>query len=312
VTSACGNGVRGGMRGESQRLGWVVLLLLLLVGFFPSVHANADEIRPALLDIKEQSTGLFAVTWKVPTRNGQALAIAPRLPASLERVGSPSEQDQPRSALRRLVREGSVRSRRLFLPEPSEEELRVLLLAVLAGEELAALLWAVLQAGQQLSGASAVAVLERRTGVLLLAVIQVGQKLWWEELLVLLLWAVLQVGQELSGASAVAVLERRAGRTRHRPEDGARHSRTRTLLRLCADICATPYAIARAIQRGRVCVRDERPVSEDELAALFCSCQNNRRLRLVQRRGLGSFNAASLSLSLAFHLIILVLRVNQE
>jgi hypothetical protein len=57
------------------------------------VHAHADEIRPALLDIKEQSTGLFAVTWKVPTRNGQALAIAPKLPASLERVGSPSEQD---------------------------------------------------------------------------------------------------------------------------------------------------------------------------------------------------------------------------
>ncbi len=28
---------------------------------------NADEIRPALLDIKEQNTGLFAVTWKVPS-----------------------------------------------------------------------------------------------------------------------------------------------------------------------------------------------------------------------------------------------------
>ena len=80
------------MRGESQPLGWVTLLLLL-VGFFPAVHASADEIRPALLDIKEQRTGLFAVTWKVPTRNGQALAIAPMLPASLERVGSPSEQD---------------------------------------------------------------------------------------------------------------------------------------------------------------------------------------------------------------------------
>ena len=59
----------------------------------PGCARHADEIRPALLDIKEQSTGLFAVTWKVPTRNGQALAIAPKLPASLERVGSPSEQD---------------------------------------------------------------------------------------------------------------------------------------------------------------------------------------------------------------------------
>jgi HupE / UreJ protein len=80
VTSACA--------------GWATLLLLL-VGLFPAVHAHADEIRPALLDIKEQNTGLFAVTWKVPTRNGQALAIAPKLPSSLELVGSPSVQDAP-------------------------------------------------------------------------------------------------------------------------------------------------------------------------------------------------------------------------
>jgi hydrogenase/urease accessory protein HupE len=56
---------------------------------------NADEIRPALLDIKEQNTGLFAVTWKVPTRGNRALAITPQLPGSLERVGSPSVQDVP-------------------------------------------------------------------------------------------------------------------------------------------------------------------------------------------------------------------------
>jgi hydrogenase/urease accessory protein HupE len=70
-------------------------LLILLLGFFPAMQASADEIRPALLDIKEQNTGLFAVTWKVPTRNGRALAITPRLPASLELLGSPSVQDVP-------------------------------------------------------------------------------------------------------------------------------------------------------------------------------------------------------------------------
>ena len=57
--------------------------------------ASADEIRPALLDIKEQNTGLFAVTWKVPTRGDRVLAITPQLPVSLERVGSPSVQDIP-------------------------------------------------------------------------------------------------------------------------------------------------------------------------------------------------------------------------
>jgi hydrogenase/urease accessory protein HupE len=57
--------------------------------------ANADEIRPALLDIKEQNTGLFAVTWKVPTRGARALAITPQLPDSLELIGSPTVQDMP-------------------------------------------------------------------------------------------------------------------------------------------------------------------------------------------------------------------------
>jgi hypothetical protein len=57
--------------------------------------AHADEIRPALLDIKEQNTGLFAVTWKVPTRGNRVLAITPQLPESLELLGSPSVQDIP-------------------------------------------------------------------------------------------------------------------------------------------------------------------------------------------------------------------------
>ena len=57
------------------------------------MSANADEIRPALLDIKEQNTGLFSVTWKVPTRGDRVLAITPQLPQSLEMLGSPSIQD---------------------------------------------------------------------------------------------------------------------------------------------------------------------------------------------------------------------------
>lgn len=57
------------------------------------MSAHGDEIRPALLDIKEQNTGLFAVTWKVPMRGNRILAITPQLPDSLELVGSPSVQD---------------------------------------------------------------------------------------------------------------------------------------------------------------------------------------------------------------------------
>jgi len=68
---------------------------IVLVGLYPAMPANADEIRPALLDIKERNTGLFAVTWKVPTRGDRVLAITPQLPDSLELLGSPTVQDVP-------------------------------------------------------------------------------------------------------------------------------------------------------------------------------------------------------------------------
>ena len=78
-----------------RRLTWLPLAAALLAGLFASIQANADEIRPALLDIKEQGTGLFAVTWKVPTRGDKVLAITPRLPESLQLVGSPTIQVVP-------------------------------------------------------------------------------------------------------------------------------------------------------------------------------------------------------------------------
>ena len=71
-----------------KRLTWLPLIAALLAGLFPAMQANADEIRPALLDIKEQSTGLFAVTWKVPMRGDKVLAITPRLPE----IGLPQQE----------------------------------------------------------------------------------------------------------------------------------------------------------------------------------------------------------------------------
>ena len=78
-----------------KRLTWPPLVAVLLAGLFAPLQANADEIRPALLDIKEQGTGLFAVTWKVPTRGDKVLAITPQLPESLQLVGSPTIQVVP-------------------------------------------------------------------------------------------------------------------------------------------------------------------------------------------------------------------------
>ena len=67
-------------------------MVVFLTGMYAAMPANADEIRPALLDIKQQGTGLFAVTWKVPTRGDKVLNITPFLPESLELVGTTTVQ----------------------------------------------------------------------------------------------------------------------------------------------------------------------------------------------------------------------------
>jgi hydrogenase/urease accessory protein HupE len=57
--------------------------------------SNAHEIRPALLEIKERSPGLYDVTWKVPTKGNQVLAVSPILPESFNPVGLPSNYSIP-------------------------------------------------------------------------------------------------------------------------------------------------------------------------------------------------------------------------
>ena len=78
-----------------------ICLAVALLGSHIAMPVHADEIRPALLDIKEQSTGLFAVTWKVPTRGNRILAITARLPESLELVGTPIIEDIAGSRIER-------------------------------------------------------------------------------------------------------------------------------------------------------------------------------------------------------------------
>ena len=82
---------------------WLALVAVASVGFYPGMPAGADEIRPGLLDIEEQSTGPFAVSRKVPVRGDKALSIVPQLPRSLEMLGSPSVQDVPGARIERAT-----------------------------------------------------------------------------------------------------------------------------------------------------------------------------------------------------------------
>ena len=81
---------------------------IVLVGLCVSNSAHADEIRPALLDIKEQNTGLFAVTWKVPKRGDRVIPLAVQLPESLVLVGAPSGQDVPGAWVERTTYRNSA------------------------------------------------------------------------------------------------------------------------------------------------------------------------------------------------------------
>ena len=73
----------------------IVPILFLL---FTIIFANdclAHEIRPGFLEIKESEPGLFDVKWKVPTRGNRALAITPKLPNNLKKVGLSSSYKIP-------------------------------------------------------------------------------------------------------------------------------------------------------------------------------------------------------------------------
>ena len=111
--------------------GWLFFTIVLLLGFSPATPSQADEIRPVLLDIKEQNTGLFAVTWKVPMRGNRVLAITPQLPDSMEQVGSPTVQIASGSRIEHATYKNNAESltgQTLFIDGLSSQQTNVLLL----------------------------------------------------------------------------------------------------------------------------------------------------------------------------------------
>ena len=80
-----------------------VFLAIAVLCLHSATPAYADEIRPALLDIKEQTTGLYAVTWKVPIISGRVLAITASLPDGLELIGAPIIEDIAGSRIERAT-----------------------------------------------------------------------------------------------------------------------------------------------------------------------------------------------------------------
>ena len=70
---------------EGQRPSFAIgLFLVLLTSAFALL---ADEFRPALLELNERDGGWVDLTWKVPMRGNQVLALTPVLPEFLEQIG---------------------------------------------------------------------------------------------------------------------------------------------------------------------------------------------------------------------------------
>ncbi len=69
----------------------LISLALLLGGILVSTTDTvADEFRPALLAVTESEPGWYAVLWKVPLQNGQALNMTPIFPEHLQQLGPAS------------------------------------------------------------------------------------------------------------------------------------------------------------------------------------------------------------------------------
>jgi hypothetical protein len=70
---------------ERQRPSLAIgVFLLLLTSAFELL---ADEFRPALLELNESDGGWVDLTWKVPMRGDQVLALTPVLPEFFEQMG---------------------------------------------------------------------------------------------------------------------------------------------------------------------------------------------------------------------------------
>ena len=70
-------------------------MVLFVTGWGSLPNADAHESRPAVLNINEQKTGWFEVTWKIPILAEDQVDIHPVLPESMAAYGPPAVHNVP-------------------------------------------------------------------------------------------------------------------------------------------------------------------------------------------------------------------------
>jgi len=104
--------------------------LLLLLLFLSFTTASADEIRPALLNIKESRMGWYEVIWKIPTKGNRALGIQAKLPKNLELIGTPLSKVVPGALIensRYKLNQGSLLGQKISIQGLQKTQSKVLL-----------------------------------------------------------------------------------------------------------------------------------------------------------------------------------------
>ena len=74
-------------------------LLLVLLSCGVAEWANAHELRPAYLQVRQKEVGSYEMIWKVPARGGKRLSLDVRLPLARKIASAVGRTDYVRVAL---------------------------------------------------------------------------------------------------------------------------------------------------------------------------------------------------------------------
>lgn len=91
------------MNKHTLKILWQFIIAMFLSVMFFMTNSHAHEIRPAMLNITESSSGWFDVLWKVPTRGNRVLALTPMLPKNLVPIASPTSYTVPGAWIQRTT-----------------------------------------------------------------------------------------------------------------------------------------------------------------------------------------------------------------
>ena len=84
-----------------RQMSWIAIGAALLLLSLSPPEAQAHGVRPAYLEIHEQTLGRFDIVWNVPVVKGARLGITPALPPHCSNLTPSSSYPVPNAVLER-------------------------------------------------------------------------------------------------------------------------------------------------------------------------------------------------------------------